>query len=759
MRKLLAFVILALWLVGCGGSAPPVPQQAGTEEPNPEEPNTPEQPLPGRGKPVSYWVAKLRDPDPQESREAMLELSRIGQPAVAEVIEVLKDPDEANRTRAQSTLSRIGAPAARELVLVLGDEQTAEAVVGILARIGAEAVPALTSALENDDAKVRHNACLALREIGEPARDAARALGKALKGKDPQLRRGAAAALAKTGAAAGVVGDLTDALQDAKDSELRAHAARALAKIGPKAQAAIPVLVVMLGNDASDQARASAAAALGLVIDSLDVPKDALAALRQALQDSKAGVREEAAVALGTLKVQPKGVVKDLTQALRQEKNPKARAGMAWALGQFAESAASAAPVLAGLLKDKEPAPRLAAVEALAAIGDVALATLADALRSTHEDVRRAALAALAKSSAAGAEEAVPALTAALKSEDLQVREGAIVILGKLGSAAKSAVSALGNALEDPDHNLRVKAAEALGKIGKPAVPALAKALKSDNETVRSLAAHGLGDAGEAAGGVAKDLADLVLDKKAGLDTRKNAAYALSRVGRGLKIPPQPLIDALQEKDDDLRRHLSVALGNIGEPAVAPLMDALKDLNPRVSFHVREALRRIGKPAVPALIDVAKNGKSATVRSGAIAVLGGMGADAGDAVDVLVVLLRQDPDMRAAASGALGGIGKPALAALIEALKDSEPRVRLSVRDALRKLGKRAVPDLIDAVTDGNSNTLRLGAIGALGDIGSDATGAVPVLTKASLETDATISAAAKDALKKINAKAKNEKE
>jgi len=759
MRRLLALSFLALWLTGCGGSSSP-PPQAVSEETEPEEPKAPEPPPPGRGKPVTYWVAKLCDADQQESREAMLELARIGQPAVAGLIEVLKDPDEANRARAQSTLSRIGPPAVPELVVALADEKSSETVVVILTKIGAEAVPALTAALENDDAKVRRSACLALREIGEPARPAARALAKALKDTDAKVRRSAAAALARISAPPAVAPDLIEALQDPKDGELRSQAARALAKIGAGAQDAIPILLVMLAKDTHDDARAGAAVALGLVIDPTDMPKGTLTALRKALADSNAGVREKAAIALGNLKLRqareekvlPKSALDDLAQALRKEKDPRARAGMAWALGQFGESAAPAVPAVAGLLKDSDPATRQAGVEALALIGEPALPALAEALRSKHDDVRKAALAALAKSSGSGAEEAVPALIEALKSEDATLREGAIVILGKLGPAAKGAVPALGNLLDDPDINLRNKAAETLGKIGKAAVPVLAKALKSNNDAVRGLAAHGLGDAGESARGVAGDLADLVADKKSSLETRKNAAYALSRIGRGLKVPPQPLVDALQEKDDDLRGHISLALSNIGEPAVAPLVDALKDLNPRVSFHVREALKRIGKPAVPALIDVAKNGKSTTIRTGAIAVLGGIGASAQGAVDMLVVLVRQDPDVRAASSGALAGIGKPAIAALVEALEDSDVRVVFALRDALRKIGKPAVNDLIEAATSGKT-AIRLGAIGALGDMGADASKAVPALTKASTETDAAISQAAKDSLRRISAK------
>jgi HEAT repeat protein len=389
-----------------------------------------------------------------------------------------------------------------------------------------------------------------------------------------------------------------------------------------------------------------------------------------AIGDAKAAVREEAATALGTLQVPSKGSISDLALALPAEKNARVRKAMAWALGQFGKQAAAAVPALAEMLKDKEPETRLAAVSALEKIGDPALPALARAIRSKHDDVRKAALDALAKSKGTATEDAVPDLVEALKADDTQVRLGAVIILGKIGPAARAAVPNLGEALEDANDEVGIKAAEALGKIGKAGVPALAKGLKSENEKVRKLAAHGLGQAGEAARVAAPALADLVADKKAGIEARTSAAFALARAGTGLKVPAQPLVDALIEKAggktqseieaaNDFRRHISVALANIGTPAVEPLVDTLKELNPFVRQYVREALGKIGKPAVPALIDALKNGTSFPVRSGAIAALGEIGPAAREAVAELTAAL-QDPDrgISNAAKDALKKINK-----------------------------------------------------------------------------------------------------
>lgn len=631
MRKLLA-IFLTLCILGCGKTPGPAVVE---EEVTPDTENPREKDPPGRGKPVSHWVALLRTGDGQDQREALAELVAIGQPAAGPTIELLKDSDETVRLRAQRALISIGIASVPDLVSALADEKTGEPAAVILVKLGGDAVTAVKDALEHKEVKVRLLACRVLRDIGEPARDAARPLGKCLQDEDAGVRNAAAAALAKTGAGESVVPALSDALKDAKNKDLRANAARALGAVGTKAAPAIADLVDRLSKDDVADVRAAAAGALGNVVEPENVPKGVIPNLRVGLGDAKSIVRTASARSLGTLKAQPKGVVPDLIAAIGTEKDAQARAAMAWALGQFADKAESGIPALAEALKDSDARVRQAALGALDKIGDPAQPTLAKAVRSPHEDVRKAALAALVKSGSEAAEDAVPALADSLKAEDPRVREEAIVILGKLGGRAKAAVPALGEALQDQDSTVRLRAAETLGKIGKPAVATLTKGLQNESDEVRGLAALGLAEAGSAGQSAAPALADVITDKNATLETRKRAAFALCKVGPGAKLPAQPLIDALQVKDDELRKHLSAALGQMGEPAVPPLVAALKDLNPNVRFPVREALKRIGKPAVPALIDAVQNGKSNAIRTGAIATLGEIGPDAKDAIPAL----------------------------------------------------------------------------------------------------------------------------
>ena len=98
----------------------------------------------------------------------------------------------------------------------------------------------------------------------------------------------------------------------------------------------------------------------------------------------------------------------------------------------------------------------------------------------------------------------------------------------------------------------------------------------------------------------------------------------------------------------------------------------------------------------------------------------------------------------------LGSLANPAVPALIDLLADQE--ISEDAARALAAIGSEAVEPLISAVTNRNQ-TIRLGAMAALGGIGSDARQAVPALSRCLREEGAVRSAAAK-ALKKIDPEA-----
>lgn len=189
----------------------------------------------------------------------------------------------------------------------------------------------------------------------------------------------------------------------------------------------------------------------------------AVTALEAALSDADPEVRLQALRSLGG--VRPAGRV-----------TRRARAGL-----------------LATLDDDSEPL-RLAAAEALWALGGVDAEVAPLAARLGHADAYVAAFveSSLARLGAAS----VPALTARLDDSASLVRRRAARTLSRLGPAAEPAVPRLTARLDaDPDRGVRRLCARALGAIGpaaRAALPGLAAAAEADDAGLRQAAQSAL---------------------------------------------------------------------------------------------------------------------------------------------------------------------------------------------------------------------------------------------------------------------------
>ena len=72
------------------------------------------------------------------------------------------------------------------------------------------------------------------------------------------------------------------------------------------------------------------------------------------------------------------------------------------------------------------------------------------------------------------------------------------------------------------------------------------------------------------------------------------AAWQYTWKYQSLETAVQPLINALNDGDSDVRRNAAEALGNIkSDTAVQPLINALKDERLNVRGSAAEALRKI----------------------------------------------------------------------------------------------------------------------------------------------------------------------
>jgi HEAT repeat protein len=223
---------------------------------------------------------------------------------------------------------------------------------------------------------------------------------------------------------------------------------------------------------------------------------------------------------------------------------------------------------------------------------------------------------------------------------------------------------------------------------------------------------------GAAALAPAAEVSDLTKQLKSpDADQRRAAAKSLFEMGDEAKDAVPDLVQALKDKDLFVRRFAAQSLGEIGanaRTAIPALKSSLGDGKKEVVEAAAVALGKIGSDGLSTLTDVVKDKKQDTeVRRQAIIALGTAGANAKDAVPVLVDVLK-DPSAGSAGKGKKGSADTP---------------------------------------------NLRVDAAEALGDIGPDAKDAVPALEDlASAKGKSPLKLAANDALKKITGKGKGKK-
>jgi HEAT repeat protein len=189
-------------------------------------------------------------------------------------------------------------------------------------------------------------------------------------------------------------------------------------------------------------------------------------------------VRYDAAEALGRIGPASRDAVKTLTEMAQTDEDPEVRVSAALALLRIEPHKDDPLKLLVASLSDDErgtAGPKCAA-EALLQLGPKArsaIPTLVSATEHRDEFLRMAAVDALV---AVGGKDAVPTLVRCLTDEDSQVREAACEALGSLGPHAASAVPQLIRVLvhdSDELYFVQTSAARALGEIGPSAAAAI----------------------------------------------------------------------------------------------------------------------------------------------------------------------------------------------------------------------------------------------------------------------------------------------
>src|ERR687892_16254 len=184
------------------------------------------------------------------------------------------------------------------------------------------------------------------------------------------------------------------------------------------------------------------------------------------------------------------------------------------------------------------------------------------------------------------------AVVAGVSDPDPAVRRGSAPILSDL--AWPEAQPALLPPLSDDDPHVRISAVRGLARAGSD--PGRVRPLLEDPDPeVRAAAAEAV--AGDPEGRPAADAALGVMERHPRPEWRAAAAAARGRVGLGT------VMDALSDREPEVRAAAAEALGVAGDAqAIGPLIAALTDPDEAVRRNAASTLARIGQPAEDALL-------------------------------------------------------------------------------------------------------------------------------------------------------------
>lgn len=323
-----------------------------------------------------------------------------------------------------------------------------------------------------------------------------------------------------------------------------------------------------------------------------------------------------------------------------------------------------------------------------------------------------------------------------------RIRYGAAVVLGTL--KYKAAVAALDDYLADTQPNaVRKKMAWALGEIGTVAdelpgqADALAGQLKDEDPFVALEMAIALCKMDDERG---NSLLSAALTSD---DPEINPRVENGLLEAGVHAVPF-LIEARSREDRVLRERTDGILARIRDD----LVDALKDKERDIRRQAARALGDIGdKKAVESLAVVMKEDEDGFVRLWAATSLSKM--NDGRGISYLFDALGSDDSIgRIKAVGALVEVGDAVEGELIEALRNENLLVRGGAAQILGTGGmKKAVPALIAALTDSEPE-VRWNAAIALGKM--DAAAAVESLKPVLKDPDDTVAYYAEWALAQL---------
>jgi HEAT repeat protein len=679
-------------------------------------------------------VAALKDEDARTAEKACLALARLGDAlAIRPLMEALQGPRGSVADQAALALWQIG-PAAKDVVpgliaLLKKPPSESRRVRTLLLWLGPIAVPGLADALHDNEATVRQSAAEILGLLGPVARAAVPALAGALQDRMPTVALSAALALTQIDPtrARDAVPRLADALDDAA-------AAEALADMGSEARAAVPALIAALKHR-EKAVRDSARHALGRI------GPPAVPALIDALKSPSEGIDVLAAEALAVVLPRPKEAVPALRDALQRDRTHAAV--YARTLGEIGPPARAAIKDLDSLLSDA--AARVEAAVALVRIDpgqtDRPMSALIEEVKAADEKRARTAIDALGRLGPA-ARPAVSALAARLK--DRELTEAVLAALRAIGPEARDAVPALLALLREPGRDIALPVAEVLVRIGPAAIPRVAGLLQDPNVAFRRFAVSVLAEFGPAAREALPPLLYSLEDPDSLV--RAGAAHVMEVIGPSARDAVPALIAGLSLPQDQIRFACAVALGHIGKDARearAALRECLLDPFNQTRYAAALALGRIDPKyieALPALRDALHDGDP-DVRLAAVDSLARIDkASVPKYAPVLLGVSNKPYYLNVRLRAVAGTIelapdqAKKAMPLLMAELNDVDPAIRLHAATLIERIEPEAQTfTIVLALTAGLRDRDPLGRkllLQGLAELGSKAYEAVPALVR-----------------------------
>lgn len=212
---------------------------------------------------------------------------------------------------------------------------------------------------------------------------------------------------------------------------------------------------------------------------------------------------------------------------------------------------------------------------------DLPIADLMKALSSPNDDLRSAAIRALAEMGPA----ALPALLHGLQQGDERTRSGCASALGRVRPITEDAVRGLADALQDESGDVAQSAGYSLGALGaeaRSALPALIRAAAHHPAwRGREGAGWGISKLGPAASEAVPTLIQLLKDPHRNVQLR--AVWALGLIGPSAESAVPALIEAFKLPDADAG-WIGNALAGIGQNG----LDALQALETSDDRRLRE---------------------------------------------------------------------------------------------------------------------------------------------------------------------------